>query len=124
LRGNRDLELSIYIRFSVEESPSGNRRVWRTELQGYEYLLQRGNGHEILAYHWHPIGRSYITEPHLHVSGSIAGIDLSKAHLPTAAVSLSRFIQFLISDLGVEPIRADWQRVLSEPLQPLDPRHH
>lgn len=57
-----------------------------------------------------------MTDPHLHVRASVAGVPLDKAHLPTSPVEVSQLVQFLIRDLGVEPIRSDWQEVLSSTL--------
>jgi hypothetical protein len=70
---------------------------------------------EILGYHWHPISRSMIAAPHLHLQAG-ARVELRGllgAHLPTGHVTLAQLIRCLIEELGVEPRRADWQAVLS-----------
>jgi hypothetical protein len=80
----------------------------------YAFQVYR-NGAEFLVFHWHPGSLSWMAEPHLHVKGSIAGVDLTKAHLPTGEVTLQAFIRFLIVDLGVEPVRTDWRTILQVP---------
>lgn len=84
-------------------------------MASYAYEIQHAAGSMILAYHWHPAGVSPITFPHLHLGGVLAGIDLSKAHLPTGHVSLQGILRFAVADLGVAPLRADWQAILSMP---------
>jgi hypothetical protein len=67
----------------------------------------------VCAYHWHPVGASHVTSPHLHLGGQIGDIDLSKLHFPTGAVALPDVLRFAIADLGVEPLRADWRDLLA-----------
>ena len=43
---------------------------------GYRYHLLDADEREILAYHWHPIGVSSVTFPHLHLSGRLAPLVL------------------------------------------------
>lgn len=50
--------------------------------------------------------------PHLHVHVRTAPIDLSKVRLPTGHVSLVAVIRMAITELGVEPLRADRHDVL------------
>ena len=76
------------------------------------YQLQDRDGRLCLAYHWHPTGRSPFTAPHLHVGCRIPPHDLSKAHLLSGPVTLPMVIRMAITELGVEPLRADWEAVL------------
>lgn len=39
---------------------------------------------------------------------------VEKLHFPTGPVSLAAIVRFLIEEVGVEPNRADWDRVLSD----------
>ncbi len=84
--------------------------------RAYRYKLESGDGQEVLSYHWHPAGRSHVTEPHLHL-GSLGGTFerlLAGRHLPTGEVSFQQFVRFLITEVGVRPLRDDWERVLAE----------
>lgn len=38
---------------------------------------------------------------------------LTKSHFPTERVALERVIRLLIDDLQVEPLRQDWDRMLT-----------
>lgn len=90
----------------------------------YEYRLLDRLERELLVYHWQP-GPSYAgpDHPHLHVSGSLDAatsavgrrrIDLDKLHLPTGHVPLTAVVRSLVTELGVEPLRPDWARVLDD----------
>lgn len=63
---------------------------------GYAFTLFEHSGRELLAFHWHPAGRSPVAYPHLHVSAALRGttpsgeaaiLPLDKVHLPTGLVS-------------------------------------
>ena len=80
---------------------------------GYRSELRLVDGPMLLAYHWHPVGVSPVTTPHLHLSGAVAGVDLTKAHLPTGHVTLQDVVRFVITEWGVRPRRDDWPAVLA-----------
>ena len=69
-------------------------------------------GREILAFHLHP---GPINGPHIHIGAGAGALitELQTAHIPSGFVLLPQFVRFLITDLGVEPLRDDWERVLS-----------
>jgi hypothetical protein len=56
--------------------------------------------------------------PHMHVRANQhlapGATSIEKLHFPTGPVSLASIIRFLIEEVGVEPNRADWERVLTE----------
>ena len=85
---------------------------------GYMFSMYDANHQEIIAFHWHPDGRSPVTHPHLHIgAGARAGYErLQKAHLPTGHITIHDVLRFAIADLGVEPIidRDEALRVLSQ----------
>jgi hypothetical protein len=58
------------------------------------------DGREFIAFHWHP-GRGRIALPHAHFKTLSEPLAMGKAHIP------------IIEELGVQPIRQDWERVLS-----------
>lgn len=100
----------------------GPRGPWKVSTIAYEYaLLTDVDGDEIVAYHWHPRGRSPITTPHLHVAAGagVARRDVRDAHLPTGRIALEgaliRLIQreSLIRSTQRKPMitKADCMRV-------------
>jgi hypothetical protein len=66
----------------------------------------------LFAYHWHPVGRSHETRPHLHISGRTDPAELGDAHFPTGPITIADVVRFLIADFQVRPRRADWSRIL------------
>lgn len=90
----------------------------------YSYRLLDRLERELLVYHWQP-GPRYAgpDHPHLHVSASLDAatsavdrrrFDLDKLHLPTGQVALAAVVRSLIAELGVEPLRPDWARVVDD----------
>lgn len=95
----------------VQERAAG---PWRIQLVSYDYALDVVDGHELLAFHWHPSPRLPITSPHLHL-GAASGLTftaLQSAHIPTGPAPLAEVLRFAIRDLGVRPIRQDWSVLL------------
>ena len=108
---DRMLFLAVRHRFAVLAA-EGARGGWSVQTLGYLYDVVDPAGRDVLAYHWHPVGRSQVTYPHLHVGCRIASIDLGRTHLLAAGVSLVGLIRMAITELGVEPLRRDWEDVL------------
>jgi hypothetical protein len=108
-----DIALSVRAYASVVEREEGSA-AWRVGLSSYFYTLRDAQGPEIIAYHWHPGGRSPIDFPHLHLgAGSGVGRDeLQKAHLPTGRVELEDVLLMAIREFGVRPWRDDWEEIL------------
>ena len=86
---------------------------WGVRPTGYRYEVREHDGPELVAYHWHPTGNSAITFPHVHAHILGSAADLSKRHLPTGVVTPAEIVRCLIAELGVEPLRSDWQDVLA-----------
>ena len=101
-----------YYRIVESELP---RIRWTVIETGYEYSIMDADQREILAYHWHPTGRSSFISQHIHIGHGafLTREELHTAHLPTGYVSLSDIIRLLIGDLRVTPRRSDWQSILS-----------
>jgi hypothetical protein len=108
---NADLALLVRHGYRFDRDPGG-RRAWRVVTVSYAYQFVDPAKRMILAYHWHPMSRSPVTHPHLHVGCRIPPFDLSKAHLPTGFVTLPAVVRLTITDLGVEPLRSDWREIL------------
>ncbi|MBI4312849.1 MAG: hypothetical protein HY681_13870 [Chloroflexi bacterium] len=107
--------MGLYVAFQykiAETSARGDR--WEIQIAGYRFALWNASVSEIISYHWHPVGVSAVTTPHLHLGpGALVGRDeLKAAHLPTGAIALAGVIRLAIADLGVVPRRSDWAEVL------------
>lgn len=92
----------------------GERGPWKCSIQWYQYSLDDADEREVIAYHWHPAGASNVTRPHAHlgVAAKVGHPGLLQAHLPTNRVSIEDFLLLGIRDLGVQPLRDDWQEIL------------
>lgn len=86
---------------------------WVDRTVSWSHELVDHVGRSILAYHWHPVGQSKVTWPHVHVYGRTEPEELRKAHLPTGDVSLAAVVRMLSDDFGVIPVRADWRAILA-----------
>lgn len=93
---------------------AGARRQWRVHTAGYLYALDNWDGREIIAYHWHPIGPSHVTTPHLHLGAGAGTLrrDLAQSHLPTGPIPLMDVLRLAIEAFAVRPLRPDWSEVL------------
>lgn len=89
------------------------QELWQVVIVGYNHTLYGDDEREIVAYHWHPQGPSDVVIPHLHLGAGALRLDLTKAHLPTGPVPLPAVLRLAIRDLGVRPLRADWDMVLA-----------
>lgn len=105
------LTLLVTEQYEVRQSTAG----WYVEIVGYLYAIGYED-HELVSYHWHPSGKSTITQPHMHVGAAVQIGDrwLGKVHLPTGMVGLEQVIALAIVELGVEPLRDDWERLTTE----------
>jgi hypothetical protein len=107
------IALTAEQRYTIIEA-EGERGPWKVSTASYIYSLDDAEEREIVAFHWHPAGRSSEVRPHMHL-GSGAGLGyhvLCKAHLPTNRVALEDVLRLAIKDLAVEPRRDDWSDVL------------
>jgi len=87
-------------------------RQWSAQTIGWAYQVANHAGLEIFAYHWHPVGRSRVTRPHLHLRGGAVAAELGKTHFPTGVVTLADVVRLLIEDFETPPRRADWAHIL------------
>jgi hypothetical protein len=111
LRGEQHLSLDVAEHYRVRDTGDG----WWVEVVAYSYILEQ-DGRELIVYHWHPRGRSSITGPHLHVRADIDIGDrwLGKVHLPTGLIRLTDIVGLAVEDLGAQPLREDWERLIDE----------
>lgn len=112
------ITLSIDVVASLETSSD-----YRVQTVSYEYQALSREEHEILAFHWHPIGLSDVTDPHLHISSRLNPIEmgrdqdllpLAEMRLPTGFVTLEDVVRLLIAEFGIRPRRPDWDAILRE----------
>lgn len=117
LRGQRAVGLSVDIQYRIVEAP-GESGPWKTTIVQYQYSLRTPDGSdEILGFHWHPGGRSRVKGPHLHIGSAaieVGGPLTRKMHIPTGRIALEEVLRSVIEDLGVQPLRDDWEQVLRE----------
>ena len=95
-----ELQFELTHTFSVAPHPNA-RRHWTADSHGYIYDLHDAEGERLLAYHWHPEGRSRVTWPHLHLYGVIRAIDFGRKHLPTRRVTLDDVVHLLRHEFDV-----------------------
>jgi len=108
-----DLSLRIIQHYRIVEAAE-QRGPWKISTAAYMYSLESPLGTELLAFHWHPAGRSTVTTPHLHL-GAAANVGhpaLANAHLPTGRIAIEDFVRLTIVAFRVRPLRDDWEEVL------------
>lgn len=68
----------------------------------------------LFAWHWHPLARP---ECHIHIGAPHStATDLHKKHVPAGRVSFEEVLLFLISEMGVQPIKDSWEADLGDAL--------
>jgi hypothetical protein len=112
LRGEHDLGVSVLHLYKYDEpvhTPGGTGIA----TVAYFYHLLALDGTELIAFHWHPGREDQPDFPHLHVTSRPGPVRIQrKHHVPTGRVSLEAVVRFAIQELGVRPIRPDWEQVL------------
>lgn len=113
LRGASRLTLAVSEHYLVVDAPEGG---WQVQRAAYFYAVGRQDTGELLAFHWHPRGKSPVTTSHLHVRANIQIGErwLGKVHLPTGFVAIEDIVKLAIRELGVEPIREDWEALIAD----------
>lgn len=88
------------------------------EATRYADTLLDHAGRGLLAFHWHPDGRSPIAFPHLHVSAAMRGttpsgeaavLPLDKVHVPTGHLSVADAIRRPSVEPGIGALAPGWQ---------------
>jgi hypothetical protein len=109
--------LEIGMRYEIIEEP-GERGPWKVRTRGYMYSVQTADGAEMLAYHWHPVGQSTETRPHMHLGSVTLQPDLvitKKTHIPSGGrISLESVLRLCVRELGVAAARDDWEQLLAD----------
>jgi hypothetical protein len=121
--GPSGLMLDVRLRYRIDERERmGLHRRWQVTTTAYEYRLLDRHEEELLVFHWQPGSAGAGPDhPHLHVSASLTArvsaveerpIALDKRHLPTGPLPLATVVRMLIEEFEVQPLRADWARLL------------
>ena len=126
--GQPDLLLNVIHEYTVVHVPNDQERgPYKVRSTRYHYEMFDLEGRELVLYHWHPVGVSNISFPHVHAAcaprvflprpNTDQGrpINVDNLHLPTSRVHLEDVIELLIRDFGVEPRPAfldTWRDVL------------
>ena len=112
MSGASRLQLAFRQSFVIEESEHDSS--WRVVVGSYSYEVHDADGSEVLLYHWHPRGNSPVATPHLHLEqgAQVGRSEVRDAHLPTGEVSLNAILRVLIDEMGVRPVRSDWESIL------------
>jgi hypothetical protein len=115
LRGETGVHLRLTQQYRVVEDPDlGERAPFKCSTAAYHYALEDPEERELLAFHWHPQGRSSVTWPHIHIgeAAELGWDGLQGAHVPSGRISIEEVLRFAIAELGVEALRPDWPEVL------------
>jgi hypothetical protein len=113
--GAEHITLALWHYYAVVSDTSFDRRHrWQARTTAYFYRLDGADGREIIAYHWHPSGRSPSAQPHLHIGAGAGSLrtELHKAHLGTGFVTPVPLLSLLLESFAVRPQRVDWATVL------------
>lgn len=115
LGGQSQLMLRLQQHYRVDET-GGAGGHWRVAVLEYYYSVHDAEEREVLLYHFHPRGSSSIMTPHLHLGpgAQVERIEIRDTHLPTGIVSLNAVLRVLIEEMGVRPLRSDWESILTE----------
>lgn len=103
--------LDAYQRFAMVTVPGTDGREWKASTRQYSYDIADGS-RPVLQWHWHP-GTGGTDEPHLHVRASdeLLGKTARRLHIPSERIAFESVVRFLIAELGVRPLKDDWDDV-------------
>lgn len=120
VRGPEDdvLTLDLSIQYEIVHIPQDRHRgPYKVSTRGYMHSLQTIDGAEVIAFHWHPDGKSDVQDPHMHIGSTQlnpAGVITKKHHIPGRRMSVEEVLRYCIEQVGVEPLRPDWKPVLAD----------
>lgn len=90
---------------------AGAPREYRVSTKSYAYAIEDEDG-EIVSFHYHP--DSGIDFCHMHFRRAPR---FGRAHFPSGRVAVEEVVGLAIRELGVEPRRSDYRRVLTRGLE-------
>jgi len=126
-RSSRPIFLTAFESIQIERHDPKSSHVVAS-IARYAYRISFGSDRSDEVFSFHRDGPGEMTQggvsyPHLHLGRLLhlqgpqaAPFDIHRLHVPTSAVSLTTVIRFLIEELGVEPIRSNWDEILANVL--------
>lgn len=111
--------------FQIVRSDDPDLGPFKVHTVAYWYQFQadrRRPGSDVLAFHWTPEAANADNRryPHMHIGSAMVANDapvlpkrFNKLHIPTSRVSFESVVRFAIEELGVVPLRADYDAVLA-----------
>ena len=108
------LLLRAQMQYEIIPVTEVGREPWRVTTHAYNYEVQTSSSEAVVAYHWHPASR--VANPHIHLGSTQLAREAvlhHKLHIPTARLSLEGVVRHCIEELGVKPLREDWDEVLA-----------
>jgi hypothetical protein len=90
---------------------------WRVSTISYEYAIEvSATGQEVVAFHWEGHEAGAVPYPHMHLGHANRESTPHlgpKSHIPTGRVPLEDVVYFAIRELGVKPLRDDWEATIA-----------
>jgi hypothetical protein len=118
LRGPSRIHLSVSIHYEIRPHP--DLGPWKIRTRAYFYHIVNDAMDEIVLFHWHPDSPGMVVDPHLHLGRSQlspSAVISHRVHVPTGRIALESVIILAIKELGVIPLRADWEKILTGNLE-------
>jgi hypothetical protein len=113
--------LKLIQQYRIVEDAEPGRGPWKVSTVAYYYTVvipesSTAPSQEVFGYHWHPQERNAIAYPHLHLYQGAGTLQpyLVKAHLPTARIAVEDVVRCVITQLGVVPLKEDWETIFAE----------
>ena len=123
LRSSPGVVFSAGQKFRIIDDNPVERGQYRATTIQYWYQFATMDGSKLFTWHWTPETRDPGQRrfPHLHIGSGLVDPNgpflpdtLSGRHIPTGRVSIEAIVRFAIEELGAEPVRQDWDGVLTE----------
>ena len=115
------LQFEASIKFTVIKQdedkfgqPVGSSDRYKVSTRGYMYTVMTHEGEELIAYHWHPTGKSDATFPHEHIGTAALNPNVPlkrKDHLRTGRISFESVI-FNLFQIGITPLNLNYPQIL------------
>ncbi len=115
LAGSAHLELRARMYYQIIRDDRDGYGPYRISTRGYDYSLCTADRAAILDFHWHPLGQSHETRPHVHIGSTQLRADsvlTNKQHIGTGRITFEGAIREALA-LGAGPVRADWDERLN-----------
>lgn len=121
LDGLSSVTLSVSHQFKIVKKVELENGPFKATTLRYEYQFATSDGDNLITFHWAPDTNDIAqkTYPHMHIGTSMLSKEtpilpgrFNKAHIPTGRVSIESVVRFAIEELGVRPLKRDWQRAL------------